>query len=141
MGEWGFAGAADARRYLSDVLRLWSGWLLGLAALLFTEGWWVVIAGVLTIALLLFLARPLQARAAGLVPEDTLVGSRFNVVGRGTARDKALQAYAYGREPLEEAVRLTGRGGWMLIVRPLMIWVTIAAFLYVLFTTFSGAAT
>ncbi|HSF87504.1 MAG TPA: hypothetical protein VLG28_17835 [Acidimicrobiia bacterium] len=138
MSDWGFTDEPDARRYLREVRRLWAAWLFGLTALLFTQGWWVVASGVVTIGLLLVLARPLQARAAALVPEDTLVGSRFNVVGRGTERDKALQALAYGREPLEAATTLSGSGAWMVPARSLMVWVTIAAFVYVIATTFSG---
>ena len=138
MNDWGFDGKLDARRYLSDVLRLWAGWLLGLAALMFTQGWWVVVAGVITVAILVVFARPMQARAAALVPEDTLVGNRYNVVGRGTARDKALQAFAYGPEPLEQATTIAGTGRWMLVARPVMIWVTVAAFIFVLLTSFGG---
>ncbi len=138
--SWGFADGSDAHRYLSDVARLWLGWLAGLAALMFTQGWLVVAAGVVTVGALLFLARPLQIRAAALVPKDTLVGSRFNVVGRGTERDKVLKALAYGREPLEEAVALSGSYTWLPRARSLMIAATIVAFVFVLLTTFSNPA-
>lgn len=141
MSEWGFTDEADAGNYLREVRRLWVAWLLGLTALLFTNGWWVVLSGVVTIGVLLLLARPLQARAAALVPDDTLVGSRFNVVGRGTARDKALQALAYGREPLEAATSLRGSGRWMVSARPLLVGATIAAFIYVIATSFDIQAT
>jgi hypothetical protein len=141
MSEWGFADESDAGAYLAEVRRLWAGWLLGLAALMFTDGWWVVVAGVVTIALLLLLARPLQARAAALVPKDTLVGSKFNVVGRGTERDKVLQAFAYGKEPLEVATAATDTSGWMVPARTAIVWVTGAAFVYVLVTTFNASST
>ena len=140
MSAWGFADEADARRYLRVVLRLWLGWICGMAALLFTRGWWIVVAGVVTIALLLLLARPLQARAAALVPNDTLGGGKFNVVGRGTARDKALQAYAYGSEPLDEATALAGSGRWMLFGRRMLMSVTVAVFIWVILTTLNPPA-
>lgn len=134
-GDWGFRDRNDAARYLGEVQRLWLAWLLGLAALVFTTGWLVVAAGVITVALLLFLARPLQERAAALVPEDTLVGGRFNVVGRGTARDRVLRALAYGRPPLEVATGLTGTGRWLLLGRLVVIAATVVGFFAVLFGT------
>jgi hypothetical protein len=129
--EWRFADEADAARYLAEVRRLWLAWLLGLAGLMFAEGWWVIVAGVVTVGLLLALARPLQARAAAIVPEDTLVGGKFNVVGKGTARDRVLKQLAYGRAPLERAAEVAGRGGWLIGARAVMIGLTVLAFVYV----------
>lgn len=136
--EWDFADEADAARYLGEVRRLWTGWLLGLAALMFAQGWWIVVSGVLTLAVLLYLARPLQMRAAAIVPEDTLVGSKYNVVGKGTARDRVLKQLAYGRDPLEAAAARAGRGGWLAHVRPVVIGLTVLAFFYVLATSFGA---
>jgi hypothetical protein len=139
MDSWGFKDRGDATRYLSDVLRLWSGWLLGLAAVMLLQGWGLVIAGVVTIVVLVYLAKPIQARAVALVPDDTVVDGRIGLAGKRTERDNVLRALAYGKAPLEVAVDAAETGRWMLTARPVMIGVTIAAFLYVLLTTFSGS--
>lgn len=133
--DWGFEGAADARAYLGEVGRLWGAWLAGLVALLVVDTVAVVVAGVAVIGLLMWLARPLQARAAAVVPTDTLFGpSRWSIVGKGTARDRVLRSFAYGEEPLRHAVDLSGGSRLWLVGRRVVVMATVAAFAFVLLT-------
>jgi hypothetical protein len=109
--------------------------MCGLAVLFLNSGWLIIGAGVLVIALLIWLARPLHARVVRIVPEDDVVGSsRSLVVGRGTKRDRALRAFAYGTGPLGEAVELTGSGRWWLHVRSVIVAATVVAFAWTVLT-------
>ncbi len=140
--DWGFSGSDDARAYLGEVRRLWVAWTAALAALVFVDNLWVLVAGAAAIGLLLWFGRPLQARAARVVPEDSVVGGRWGVVGKGTARDRALREFAYGKEPLAVAVEMTSASSLWLTARVVVVGTTVAAFLFVLLTLFgeSGQA-
>jgi hypothetical protein len=137
--DWGFEGADDARRYLGEVARLWGAWIAGLVGLVAVNNLAVVAVGVVVIGLLLWLARPLQVRAAKVVPEDTLVGGRFGVVGKGTVRDRVLRQFAYGDQPLRQAVDLSGASSLWLWARQGVVAATIIAFVAVLFLWFDGS--
>ena len=130
-----FIDGADAALYLRDVARLWAAWLLGLGVLMLTNGWFVVIGGVGVIGALLWLARPLQRRAETLVPDDKVYQKGILLPGKGTTRDRALKALAYGEAPLREAVRLAGQPGWWMQARLVMLGLTVLAFVAVIFQT------
>lgn len=139
--NWGLTGKEDARTYLAEVGRLWTTWVVGLAALALTDGWMLLASGVVVIAALLWMARPLQARAADLVKDDKVTGGEKSlVVARKTERDLALRALAYGEAPLRRALDLTSAGSWWLTARLAVIGLTIAAFGFVLIDLFSGSA-
>lgn len=139
--DWGIADAEDARVYLGEVGRLWAAWMVGLAGLAFTDDWWLIASGVVVIAALLWLARPLQARAADLVPHDEPTGGKKSlVVARRTERDLALRNLSYGEAPLRKAIEMADAGSWWLGARRGVIALTIIAFVYVLFTWFAGPA-
>ena len=136
--EWGFADPQDAARYLQELLRLWVVWIAGLAVLMTNSGWILVVGGVAVIGLLLWFARPIQRRAEALVPTDSAYDKGSLVRGKGTTRDRAIKALAYGEEPLEEAVDLTGQSGAWLFGRKGMIAITAIAFGVVVLQAFGS---
>jgi hypothetical protein len=126
--DWGFSDADDARSYLSEVMRLWSAWIAGLVGLMLARGVVLAVIAVVTITALLWLARPIQARAVRLVPVDTLVGSRWTVVGKGTQRDRVLRALAYGEAPVRAAVAMGSGSPWVTAYRRGVVVATIVGF-------------
>ncbi len=137
--DWEFTDAADAASYLREVGVLWTTWLIGLVALVAGSGLLVVALGVLVIAALLWVARPLQARAAKLVPEDSVTGGKRSLlVGRNTERDIVLRQLAYGDAPLSAAIAVSGAGRWWLTARWVLVSLTIVAFVFVLVTLTLG---
>ncbi len=132
---WGFSTAADARAYLGEVGRLWLGWLAGLAVLVLSTGWGVVIGGVAVMLLLVWLSRPLQARTDRLVTEGATGSGASAASGWGSDRERAMRRLAYGAEPLAAAVAVAGAGRWWLAARWLMLGVTVAAVLIVVWST------
>jgi hypothetical protein len=139
--DWGLTEEADARTYLAEVGRLWITWVVGLGALALTDGWLLLASGFVVIAALLWMARPLQRRAADLVQDDRVTeGEKSLVVARKTERDLALRALAYGEAPLRRAVDLAATGSWWLTARVVVIGLTIAAFGFVLIDLFVGSS-
>lgn len=139
--SWGFADATDAKVYLREVGTLWATWIAGLAALVVGSGWLILPFGVAVIAGLLWAARPLQARAAKLVPEDSVVGGKRSfLVGRSTERDLVLRQLAYGDAPLRAAVDTAGAPRLWLTARLVVLGLTVAAFVWVLTSVFAGPA-
>jgi hypothetical protein len=137
--DWEFTDAADAASYLREVGVLWTTWLVGLVALVAGSGLLVVVLGVLVIAALLWVARPLQARAANLVPEDSVTGGKRSILaGRNTERDLVLRQLAYGDAPLSAAIAVSGSGRWWLTARRVLVGLTIVAFVFVLITLTLG---
>jgi hypothetical protein len=129
---WGLTTAAEARAYLGEVGRLWLGWLAGLAVLVLSTGWGVVIGGVAVMALLVWLSRPLQARTDRLVADGVVGGDAPSAAGWGSPRERTMRRLAYGAEPIAAAVELAGAGRWWLAARWVMIGATVAAVLVVL---------
>jgi len=137
--DWGFTDPADAHRYLGELRRLWVLWLAGLALLMSAPGPSMVFVGLGIAGLLVLLSRPLQRRATRIVPFNTVRGSRWSpLLGRATARDKALHAFLYGVEPLTVAVEMTGRSPWWLLARRLVMVATLAGFVLVLLGFVTG---
>lgn len=134
---WGFANPQDAAGYLTELARLWGVWIAGLVVLMTNSGMVLIVGGIAVIALLLWFARPLQRRAEALVPDDSAY-ERGPILGKGTTRDRALRAFAYGDEPLRQAVELAERSGMWLIARRGMLGVTIAVFAVVVIQTFGA---
>jgi hypothetical protein len=133
--DWGFDDVADASAYLREVGVLWATWVVALVALIISRGWLVLVLGVAVIAALIWAARPLQSRAAKLVPEDSVVGGRRSfLVGRSTERDLVLRQLAYGEAPLRTAVGLSGAGRWWLTGRLVVVGLTVVGFVWVLTT-------
>jgi hypothetical protein len=139
--EWGFADAEDARRYLGEVGRLWAIWTAGMLFLISNNGWVVVAGGAVVIAALLFFGRPLQARAARIVPEDTLVSAKsWSVLpGKGTKRDVVFKQLAYGRDPVREAVVIGDGSSLWEPARSAVVALTVAAFVLVLYQLMTGS--
>jgi hypothetical protein len=129
---WGLTSAAEARAYLGEVGRLWLGWLAGLAVLVLSTGWGVLIGGIAVMALLVWLSRPLQARTDRLVADGVVGGGAPSAAGWGSPRERAMRRLAYGAEPIAAAVELAGAGRWWLAARWVMIGATVAAVLVVL---------
>ena len=115
-----FADAADAKKYVGEVGRLWVVWLLGLIALLrSTGGLAFAVAGALLVAMFI-LMQPLQHRVHELFEDDS---DGRHVPPRQTlsSRDKALRELTYGRGAFAEAI---SKAAWW---RPLAAipWVVI----------------
>lgn len=134
-----FSDRNDARDYVFQIARLWVVWLIGLGALFAITGWYVLLAGVAVIAVLIWLVRPIQVRAAGIedsaeVVEET--GGRFG--GGRTRSDAALRALLHGEAPLAEAVNEYGMwSGWLWARRGVVV-LTAFAFAMVLLDVFQG---
>jgi hypothetical protein len=94
--EWQFAGPDDEARYRTEVSKIWSAWLVALVALVFGTGWIVTIVGLVVLGVIVVLIRPLQQRAADLVPDD---GSGADAA----ARDRALRDLVFSEAPLKVA--------------------------------------
>lgn len=133
--DWGFADATDASAYLREVGVVWATWVVALVGLVISRGVLVLVIGAAVLAALIWAARPLQSRAARLVPEDSVVGGRRSfLIGRSTERDLVLRQLAYGEAPLRTAVELTGSGRWWLTGRVVVVGLTIVTFVWVLLT-------
>jgi len=132
--EFDFDNEEDAGAYLAELRRLWSAWVVGLAALFLTSALLVFAAAVLVIGVLLFLARPLQRRAEQISPAPPVAGSgdKGLIPGRRVQRDRVLRALAYGEAPLRRAVEVAGASSVWLLARRAMLGVTLAAFVGVL---------
>lgn len=128
---WGFADRGDAAQYLRDVIRLWIAWIVGLAVLMTNNGPVLIGGGILVIGLLLWFARPIQRRAESLVPNDEAYDRGSPLLAKGTTRDRALKALAYGEEPLREALLLTDGSRVLLYARRAVIGLTVLSFVVV----------
>lgn len=125
---------AEARAYLTEVGRLWAAWLVAVAALVLVPGLWALPVGIVTIALLGLLYRPLHRRAAsvedpaGTVEVRTVLGVRTV-----TRRDAAARELLYGEATLTAAAEAAGRSPapWRWARRALLAG-TFVAFAYVL---------
>ncbi len=130
-----FSGPDDARTYLREIGLLWSAWIVGLAAVVFTHGFTVLIVAAAMFAALTFLARPLLPRTEKLVPENKKEGGAIDTALRGgTTRDRVLRDLAYGAAPLEAALREAGLSPRWVAARQVMIVLTVLALVYVLVT-------
>lgn len=114
-------------------------WLIGLGALFAMTGWYVLLAGVVVIAVLIWFVRPIQVRAAGIensaeVAEET--GGRFG--GGRTRGDATLRALLYGEAPVAEAVNEYGMWSGWLWARRGVVALTALACAVVLLDVFQG---
>ena len=104
-----FDDEADAKRYLGEVGRLWTVWLLGLGALVFSRGLTAGVVGLVLLVAMFILMSPLQNRVHDRYRDDEeshQVAKRQSL----SARDRALRQLTYGRAPFGEAV--DKRGLW-----------------------------
>lgn len=123
-----FADAADARKYIAEIGRVWIVWLVGLTALLRTSGGAAFAVGGTLLVAAFLLMQPLQHRVQERFHDESdgrSVPPRKSL----SSRDRALRELTYGREPFAEAI---SRNGWWraLIAIP---WVVIV------FTLAAGA--
>ena len=102
VGPW-FLNEADAGKYLSEVGRLWAGWLIGLVALGFSRGGVAIVVAVAFLVGLFVLMGPLQNRVAERFEGDSAAfkTARGQILSN---RDRALRELAYGRAPFAEAL-------------------------------------
>ena len=127
-----FDGPADARGYLGEIGKLWTTWIVGLAAVMATDGVALLIISVVLLGALLYLSRPLLPRTEKLVPENKREGGAIEAALRGgTTRDRVLRELAYGVAPLEAGLEAAGLSPRWVAVRHLLIAVTVLAFIYV----------
>lgn len=133
-----FADRADAVRYLRELARLWAVWLVGLAGLLFTNAILLIFWGIAVVIVLVVLVRPLQRRAAVLVPEDEVVAGARGFARGSTVRDRAIRDLSYGEAPLRNALRMAGLSERWLVSRQVMLALTLVAMVYVFATTLPG---
>lgn len=133
-----FSDRDDARSYVLELTRLWVVWIIGLVALFAVQGWYVLVAGVVVIGVLIWLVRPIQARASAVdEPDETVEGSsRFG--GTRTRGEMALRELLYGESPLAEAVNEFGLWSGLIWVRRLVIGVSAVAFAVVFIDIMQG---
>ena len=121
-----FVDAADAKKYVGEVGRLWLVWLLGLIALLVSAGGVAfAVAGALLVAMFI-LMQPLQQRVQGRFEGDSdgrAVPRRQTL----SSRDKALRELTYGRAAFAEAVSKAGWWRPLIAIPWVVIVVTLAA--------------
>ncbi len=128
-----FDNPADASRYLREIGVLWGAWVVGLAGLLVTDALLLIVWGVVVIAALVYLARPIQRRAERLVPDNKIESSRLEGLFRGgTTRDRAIRDLAYGAEPLRAALSTAGLSERWMTLRQVIIALSLLALIYVL---------
>ena len=98
--------------------------LVGLALLLTLDGGWVLFAGLLLIAAMIWLGRPIQRRARSLEHADD----------QQSGRDDPARELAYGEAPLRAALEMVGASpNWVWARRGLMA-ATVVGFIVVVFT-------
>lgn len=131
MGEidYTFESSHDARSYIREVVTLWAVWMVGLVAVLVTNGLALVMISVALLAGLILLARPLLPRTEALVPVNSKEGGALDAALRGgTTRDRVLRELAYGTAPLAAALRAAGLSSRWVVARHLVIAATLLAF-------------
>ncbi len=130
--EYTFDGAEDARTYLREIGLLWATWVVGLVAVMITNGVALIGLSVAVIAALILLARPLLPRTEALVPENKVEGGAIETAFRGgTTRDRVLRDLAYGVAPMEAALATAGLSSRWVAARHLVVAVTLLAFVFV----------
>ena len=134
-----FSDRDDAHTYIVHIVRIWFVWVLGLAALFFVSGWNVLLAGIIVIAILLWLVQPIQKRAAAIDdPGEIVDGSGGRFGGARTRSEVALRVLLYGEAPLKEAINEYGAwAGWR-FVRWIVIGLSALAFAVVFLDVFRG---
>jgi len=134
-----FSNADDARSYITELTRVWAVWIVGLVALFAFTNWWVLLAGAVVLALLVWLIQPIQRRANNIDnPGEIVEGSGGRFGGARTRSEVALRVLIYGEAPLKEAVDEYGAWSGWLWVRRAVIAGTIVAFAVVLLDIFQG---
>lgn len=137
VGPW-FTGPEDARGYLSELGRLWGGYVVGLAALVVLQGAILIVASIALLVALFVLLRPIQARAGRVEDGNRPVdGSQGRLSGPRTRREVALRELAFGSGPLREAIEKWGASSVWLWLRKVVVWLTIGAFVAVVILLFA----
>jgi hypothetical protein len=134
-----FSDADDARKYITEISRVWAAWVVGLAAIFAVTNWWVLLGGVLVLSLLVWLIQPIQRRANGIDdPGETVEGSGGRFGGSRTRGEMALRVLIYGEAPLNEAIDEFGAWrGWVWVRRAVMA-ATAVAFSIVILDVLQG---
>ena len=134
-----FSDKEDARTYLVDLTRLWVVWIAGIVALFAVKSWYVLLVGVFIIGLLIWLVRPIQARAAAIDdPGEVVEGSGGRFGGARTRGEMALRVLLYGEAPLSEAINEYGMWSGLIWVRRAVIAVSAVAFAAVFIDVLQG---
>ena len=134
-----FSDEADARSYLVDLTRLWVVWIVGIIALFAVRSWYVLLVGVVIVGLLIWLVRPIQARAAAIDdPAEVVEGSGGRFGGSRTRGEMALRVLLYGQAPLSEAINDHGMWPGLIWVRRAVIAISALAFAAVLIDVLKG---
>jgi len=126
--DWTFDDPDDAARYRRQVAMLWGAWIAAMAVLVVAEGWVLWVAAVAALVALVALSRPLQSRAAAIVPDDDLPKPGLSGIKR-SRRDRVLRELAYGEAPL----RASGGGSMWVGARRLVVLLTFAGVAFVLY--------
>jgi hypothetical protein len=111
---------------------------VGLAGLLITIPVLLIVWGVAVVIVLVALVRPLQRRAADLVPVDEAVAGARGLARGTTVRDRVVRDLTYGETPLRTALRVAGLSERWLLIRQGMFALTTVAMVYVFATTVAG---
>lgn len=134
-----FSDRDDARSYVLELTRLWVVWISGLVALFAVQGWFVLLAGVVAVGLLVWLVRPIQARASAVDdPDETVEGGGGRFGATRTRGEMALRELLYGESPLAEAVNEFGLWSGLIWVRRFVIAVSAVAFAVVFIDILRG---
>lgn len=135
-----FSDADDARRYITEISRIWAAWIVGLAALFAVTNWWVLLGGVAILGVLVWLIKPIQRRATGIDdPGEIVEGSGGRFGGSRNRGEMALRVLMYGEAPLTEAIEEYGVWSGWVWVRRAVIAATAVAFSVVLLDIFQGS--
>jgi hypothetical protein len=125
---WTFDDPDDAARYRREVAMLWGAWIGAMVVLILAQGWVLWVAGATILVVLMMLSRPLQSRAATIVPEDETPKPGLSGIHR-SRKDRVLRELAYGEAPL----RASGGGPAWVWGRRLVVAVTFAGVAFVLY--------
>ena len=121
-----FEDAADARKYLAEVGRLWAVWVGGLGALALSRGGVAFLIGGALLLVMFVLMKPLQQRVQTRFGTDS--AARKSEPRRTlSARDKALRQLTYGSGPFAEALSKGGLPSALKVLPWLVIGATLVA--------------
>ena len=134
-----FSDKGDARSYLVDLARLWAVWIVGIISLFAVRSWYVLLVGIVIVGLLIWLVRPIQARAAAIDdPGEAVEGSGGRFGGSRTRSEMALRVLLYGEAPLSEAINEYGMWSGLIWVRRVVIGISALAFAAVFIDVLKG---
>ncbi len=129
---WTFDDDDDAVAFRRELAALWTAWLVAIGAVALASNLVVWLVGIAALGLVVFLLRPLQARAAAAVGDGD---DSAEAKSRASDRDRALRQLVFG----DDALRASQAGPAWLVTRWIVVVLTLAAAAFVLYDLLGSA--